>query len=203
MTRFLERFCRIVEILAGLLLGFVTLLVVVSTAGRYLFTSPVPDAFDLSRLMIGACVMWGFASVGYRGGHIKVDLFADAGVPRAAVRCVAPLDTIGFDLTDVAPGKEIYLNAFGTDPGAWPASSPQLQVTEGEDLPAFLLITQQRATRRGPNEAFRDALVDAGGAASVVTVPLDHAGINQAVGRSDDRYVTDPLVGFLGPCLLA
>ena len=77
MTRFLERFCRIVEILAGLLLGFVTLLVVVSTAGRYLFTSPVPDAFDLSRLMIGACVMWGFASVGYRGGHIKVDLFAE------------------------------------------------------------------------------------------------------------------------------
>lgn len=133
----------------------------------------------------------------------REDLLAEAGVPRGAVRCVAPLDTVAFDVAEVAPGNEIYLNAFGTDPAAWPASSPQLQVTAGEDLPAFGLITQQRAARRGPNEAFRDVLLGAGGEASVVTVPLDHAGINQAVGRGDDPYVTDPLVAFLGPCLLA
>ena len=143
------------------------------------------------------------------GAHIvsllgtREDLLADAGVPRAAVRCVAPLDTVGFDVTEVAPGNDLYQNAFGTDPEAWPASSPQLQVTPGEDLPAFFAVTQQRAARRGPNEAFRDVLVGAGGTASVLTVPLDHAGINQAVGRTDDSYVTGPLIAFLGPCLLA
>ena len=77
MIRFLERYCQIVETVAGLLLGCVTILIVASTIGRYLFAWPIPDAFDLSRLMIGACVMWGFASVGYRGGHIKIDLFAE------------------------------------------------------------------------------------------------------------------------------
>jgi len=82
MIHYLERFCQAVEVIAGILLGAVTLLIVVSTVGRYLLTWPVPDAFDVSRLMIGACIMWGFASVGYRGGHIKVDLFTEMLSPR-------------------------------------------------------------------------------------------------------------------------
>lgn len=83
MIRALEKFCQWVEVLAGLLLGAVTILIVVSAVGRYMFTWPVPDAFDFSRLLIGASIMWGFASVGYRGGHIKVDLFAEMMSPRA------------------------------------------------------------------------------------------------------------------------
>ena len=82
MIRALDKFCQWVEVLAGLLLGAVTILIVISAIGRYLFTWPVPDAFDLSRLLIGASIMWGFASVGYRGGHIKVDLFAEMMSPR-------------------------------------------------------------------------------------------------------------------------
>ena len=163
---------------------------------------------------VADAVAWLRANAERFGGHAagahlvsllgtREDLLTDAGVPRSAVRCVAPLDTVGFDLAAVAPGNDLYRNAFGADPAGWPASSPQLQVTDGEDLPAFQLITQQRAGRLGPNEAFRDVLVAAGGPAAVLGVPLDHAGINQAVGRSDDRYVTAPLVGFLGPCLLA
>jgi C4-dicarboxylate transporter, DctQ subunit len=74
MLRKIERFCELVEVVAGVLLGVVMVLTVASTAGRYLFAWPVPDAFDLSRLLIGACIMWGLASVGYRGGHIAVDL---------------------------------------------------------------------------------------------------------------------------------
>ncbi|WP_309082966.1 TRAP transporter small permease [Chelativorans sp.] len=74
MGRLIERFCTAVDIVAGVLLGLCTILIVASTASRYLFSWAVPDAFDLSRLLIGACVMWGFASVAYRGGHIAVDL---------------------------------------------------------------------------------------------------------------------------------
>lgn len=82
MIRLLERFCRIVELVAGLLLGAVTVLIAVSSVGRYAFAWPVPDAFDLSRLLIGACIMWGFASLGYRGSHIRVDLFTEMMPPR-------------------------------------------------------------------------------------------------------------------------
>jgi TRAP-type C4-dicarboxylate transport system permease small subunit len=73
----LERIANAIELVAGVIMGGVTLLVVVSALGRYLFAYPLPDAFDLSRLFLGAAIMWGFASVGYRGSHIKVDLIAE------------------------------------------------------------------------------------------------------------------------------
>ncbi|MEO3386793.1 TRAP transporter small permease [Mesorhizobium sp. CAU 1741] len=74
MLRTIERFCELVELVAGILLGAVMMLIVASTAGRYLFAWTIPDSFDMSRLLIGACIMWGLASIGYRGGHIAVDL---------------------------------------------------------------------------------------------------------------------------------
>ena len=83
MIRALEGVIAVVEMVAGLLLAAVTVLIVVSAIGRYLLAWPVPDAFDLSRLMIGAAIMWGFASLGYRGSHIKVELFAEMMPPGA------------------------------------------------------------------------------------------------------------------------
>lgn len=77
MARFFEIFCQTVDRIAGVLIALVTLLVVGSAIGRYAFTWPIPDAFDVSRLLIGACIMWGFAVVGYRGGHISVDLLVE------------------------------------------------------------------------------------------------------------------------------
>ena len=85
--RFLERFTLGIEKIAGVLLGIVTLLIVASAIGRYVFAVPVPDAFDLSRLLIGAAIMWGFASVGYRGSHIKVDLFVEMMPARLRQLC--------------------------------------------------------------------------------------------------------------------
>ncbi len=73
----LERTALAIETVAGIIMGLVTLLVVASAVGRYLFAYPLPDAFDMSRLLLGAAIMWGFASVGYRGSHIKVDIFAE------------------------------------------------------------------------------------------------------------------------------
>jgi len=77
LIRILERFCQVVEILAGILLGLCTILIVASAIGRYGFAAPIPDAFDISRFLVGACIMWGFASLGYRGGHITVDIFVE------------------------------------------------------------------------------------------------------------------------------
>ena len=66
----------LIERVAGLTLGLVTILIVVSAIGRYILASPVPDAFDLSRLTLGVSIAWGLASLGYHGTHIKVDLLA-------------------------------------------------------------------------------------------------------------------------------
>ncbi|MBF9030937.1 TRAP transporter small permease subunit [Rhodobacterales bacterium HKCCE3408] len=77
LQRILERVSHSIEAVAGAIMGLVTVLVVASAVGRYLFAYPLPDAFDLSRLLLGAAIMWGFASVGYRGSHIKVDIVAE------------------------------------------------------------------------------------------------------------------------------
>lgn len=87
LQRILERISHGIEVVAGLIMGMVTLLVVASAIGRYLFAYPLPDAFDMSRLLLGAAIMWGFASVGYRGSHIKVDLVAER-LPGSARRWV-------------------------------------------------------------------------------------------------------------------
>ena len=85
LQQILERMARTVETVAGVIMGLVTILIVLSAVGRYLFAFPLPDAFDLSRLLLGAAIMWGFASVGYRGSHIKVDLIAEM-LPRKSRR---------------------------------------------------------------------------------------------------------------------
>ena len=67
---------HLVERIAAVMLGLVTILIFLSAIGRYVFALPVPDAFDLSRLTLAVAIMWGFASLGFRGNHIKVDLLA-------------------------------------------------------------------------------------------------------------------------------
>ncbi len=73
----------VIERIAGVVLGLVTLLIVASAIGRYGFARPLPDAFDLSRLILGVAIAWGLASVAWHGTHIKVDLLAQAVHPTA------------------------------------------------------------------------------------------------------------------------
>ncbi|PTW52947.1 TRAP-type mannitol/chloroaromatic compound transport system permease small subunit [Breoghania corrubedonensis] len=73
----LERISTMIERIAGLFLAAITIIVSASAIGRYLLSMPIPDAFDVSRLMMGVAILWGLASVGYRGSHIKVDLLAE------------------------------------------------------------------------------------------------------------------------------
>lgn len=63
-----------VERIAGLVLAAVTVLIVVSSIGRYLLAWPVPDVFDLSRLMLGIAIIWGLTGIAFSGAHIKVDV---------------------------------------------------------------------------------------------------------------------------------
>jgi C4-dicarboxylate transporter, DctQ subunit len=83
LARRLEWLATLVERIAGLFLGAITVLVFVSAIGRYVLAAPIPDAFDIARLMLGVAMLWGFASVGYRGVHIKVDIMAELLPARA------------------------------------------------------------------------------------------------------------------------
>jgi TRAP-type C4-dicarboxylate transport system permease small subunit len=76
-----RRIVWLIERVAGIILGLVTLLIVASAIGRYGFARPLPDAFDLSRLVLGVAIAWGMASVAWHGTHIKVDLLAHAVRP--------------------------------------------------------------------------------------------------------------------------
>jgi TRAP-type C4-dicarboxylate transport system permease small subunit len=71
-----------IERIAAIMLGLVTVIIFISAIGRYLFNSPLPDAFDISRLTLAVAIVWGLASVAYRGSHIKVDLLAQIVRPK-------------------------------------------------------------------------------------------------------------------------
>lgn len=78
MAIWLDRISAVIEVIAALSLALVTVLIFASAIGRYLFAMPIPDSFDISRFLLGVAVMWGLAVLGFRGGHISVDIVAEA-----------------------------------------------------------------------------------------------------------------------------
>lgn len=115
------------------------------------------------------------------------------GVPARAVRGVVSLDTAAFDIAAKADPAltrrpRLYWNAFGTpaeeaaDP-RWASASP-INLASRAD-PAFLLVTQRRPTRVAENRAMLRALGNRN-SDSIVTVALDHAGINRMLGNPRD-----------------
>ncbi len=66
---------------AGLLLGLVAL-TVVDVVGRYVLAAPLPGAFELTELMLGALVFAALPLATLRGEHVAVDALFDASPPR-------------------------------------------------------------------------------------------------------------------------
>ncbi|MFN8161025.1 MAG: alpha/beta hydrolase [Solirubrobacterales bacterium] len=118
------------------------------------------------------------------------------------IRGVVSLDTAGFDIVARAssPDAALYYNAFGTPAenaltGAWAKASPIRFADPGD--PPFLLITQNRAASGANNRAMAAALGQ-DSAQSVLQVPLDHEGINEAVGSPTDATgETAAITGFI------
>lgn len=131
----------------------------------------------------------------------------DADVDPASVRCVAPLDTETFAIADHmgTPGlhERMYRAAFGDDPVGWAQASPQTGAVAGTVTADFLLVTRGAPDRYAGNERFAEALTAAAGVAADVVdaAPVDHAGVNTAVGAPGDTIVTPPLMAFLTACL--
>ena len=70
----MDRFVRMVEATAGLLMLTVAVTTFATVLLRKLFNYSPPDWFDLAQLVLGISIFWGIASACYRNGHILVDL---------------------------------------------------------------------------------------------------------------------------------
>ena len=76
-----DRFIDLIEVTAAGFLAVVTLLTFVSVILRYFFSWAIPDAYDITRLLLGILIFWGMAVASYRGDHITVDLLWSAMPP--------------------------------------------------------------------------------------------------------------------------
>jgi TRAP-type C4-dicarboxylate transport system permease small subunit len=93
----MQRLVSALERIAGFILAFVTALTFVSVVCRYVLAWPIPDSFDIGRLLIGAVVFWGIAAASYGDSHIRVDVIWSAlGTRwRRRVDAFASLVTLG------------------------------------------------------------------------------------------------------------
>jgi acetyl esterase/lipase len=119
--------------------------------------------------------------------------------------CTAPLDTTYDIPTQISLGgrsAQMYRNAFGNDPDVWERASPSRQVSRGEGIPRFHIVTRGGPGRVAQSRAFGTTLQDAGIAADVqVASGLTHEDVNDAVGQRGDTVVTPPLMAFYRRCV--
>ena len=124
--------------------------------------------------------------------------------PRHVIGTV-PLDTDGYDVTErvttgTAQAKAIYYNAFATPAenavdDTWARASPIVHASQGD--PEFLIVTQLASSKRVQNSREMAAALGQDPDESVLPVPYDHAGINDAVGSdTDPAGETDAIMSF-------
>jgi acetyl esterase/lipase len=116
--------------------------------------------------------------------------------------CAVMLDTEGYDVESAAgEGRRVYLEAFGDDPTVWADASPMRNLDASVGTPRSLVVTRGSPARRSTAQRFVDGLERVGVDAELLDVsPLDHAGVNRAVGAEGDDVVTPRLVAFLRGC---
>jgi len=145
------------------------------------------------------------------GGHlvslVSVDptYLANAGAPADLVDCTVSLDTEGYDLVQKVEGGEasaaMVHNAFGDDPGVLRAASPLHQITAGERLPRFLVVTRGSPARRAVAASFQQALVDAGARSDIVVADgYSHADVSRKLGDPADTLVTPAVTDLVTSC---
>ena len=73
----------ILEAVPAVLLLAMALLTSVSAATRYLINTPVPDEFEISRMLLSIVVCWGMAAAFHYNDHIRLDVFWGRAGPLA------------------------------------------------------------------------------------------------------------------------
>lgn len=78
----MRRVVFVVERVGSVVLATIATLTFVSVFMRYLFNAPIPDAFDFSRLLMGAVILWGLAAASHYGEHIQFEALWSFAAPR-------------------------------------------------------------------------------------------------------------------------
>jgi arylformamidase len=129
------------------------------------------------------------------------------GETLAAIRCTGSFDTEAYDIPAAyadasAMQTAILENAFGTDPAVHEGASPLTHVAAGKGIPPMLIAKRGDAQRQATQQAFHDALVAAGVAATIIDAAgLTHEEVNRRIGAPGDAVMTPPITSFLSGCL--
>lgn len=121
-----------------------------------------------------------------------------------AVRCVAPLDTEGFDVVkQMTPTPNpIYQQAFGTNPANWEAASPVRHLAPGGVVGKHFLVKRGEPARKAGVDAYVAALKAAGTSATVVDLTgYSHEDVNTSLGKAGETRETVPFVRWATSCL--
>lgn len=129
-----------------------------------------------------------------------------AGLSRSQIKGVVSLDTNAYDVAGLmsSSSARYYGQVFGRDPAVWKDASPQQHLSQGADIPPFLICySKGMGLRKDPKRAtsaraFEQALTEHNIDARVVDASdRNHSQINQRFGTQSDSRVTDRAWQFL------
>src|ERR1700737_2694319 len=80
--KLMDRFIDTIELIAAIFVGLVAADVFISVLLRNLFSTAIPDSFNIGQYLLGILIFWGIAATSYRGTHITVDLVWANATPK-------------------------------------------------------------------------------------------------------------------------
>ena len=76
----MDSFIDTIELIAAIFVGIVAANIFIAVLLRNLFSTAIPDSYNIGQFLLGILIFWGIAATSYRGTHITVDLiWANAG----------------------------------------------------------------------------------------------------------------------------
>src|SRR3981189_2363809 len=72
--KLMDRFIDTIELIAAIFVGIVAANIFIAVLLRNLFSTAIPDSYNIGQYLLGILIFWGIAATSYRGTHITVDL---------------------------------------------------------------------------------------------------------------------------------
>ncbi|HEY7270524.1 MAG TPA: alpha/beta hydrolase [Dehalococcoidia bacterium] len=203
------------------------------TAAGYVFASTnyrlLPAAFPAHAEDVGSAIGWlkshareyggdpdRIFIAGHSSGAHLVSLIATDerylarhGLGLNAVRGIASVDTLMYDITSVIESLEVsesqvYRRVFGSEADSWRFASPAAYVEPGKGIPPTLIafsgtnVPSNPDIRRQCAQGYINTLTKAGISTELVPAPeKTHGQINADLGADGDR-VTQAILSFFG-----
>src|ERR1700716_4426106 len=78
----MDRFIDTIEWIAAMFVGLVAANIFIAVLLRNLFSTAIPDYYNVGQFLLGILIFWGIAATSYRGTHITVDLVWANATPK-------------------------------------------------------------------------------------------------------------------------